>query len=402
VSETPGVTREPVQSGPAGYTPELEALRGLAASLVLLFHVATLVRPGAPPPQGLFAPLLAFAHEGQTGVSLFFVLSAFLLSQPFLIGAQRGRAPGFRAFWIRRALRILPLYTLGVAVGTVLCAEAPSDLLHGLPYLVFLNVHGSWVTPLRPYSDVWWSLATEAQFYAVLPFAGWLAVSRPGRFALAAILALAAAVYAAFASQTLVMPSMASHYSVLFSLIGRGPVFLCGVAAAWLWLRFGGRIRDAAGRVPWLRSGGADAVLLLLMLALGVLLLRVGGMGFFVAEANWPVWHVYEGMLWAGFLLAVMLLPIRCRPLFARGPLVWIGTISYSLYLWHFPILFPLLSRYWEPSGRGPGWTPRTTAVALLGVALALGLSALSYRFVERPFLRRKARLAAADRSRPR
>jgi peptidoglycan/LPS O-acetylase OafA/YrhL len=377
------------------YTPELEALRGLAASLVLLFHVTTLVRPGAPPPQGPFSPLLAFANEGQTGVSLFFVLSAFLLSQPFLVGAQRGRAPGFRVFLLRRAFRILPLYVLAVAVGTVLCAGALADLLHGLPYLLFLNCHGLWVTPLRPYSDVWWSLATEAQFYLVLPFAGWLATSRPGRFVLAGVLASALAVYALLASQTLVMPSMASQYSVLFSLIGRGPVFLAGVTAAWVWLRIGSSVRDTAGRIPWLRKGGADAVLVLLLLVLGVLLLRVGRMGFFVAEVNWPVWHVYEGIMWAGFLLAVMLLPIRCRPLFARGPLVWIGTISYSLYLWHFPILFPLLSRYWEPSGSGQGWTIRTTATALLGVALALGVSVLTYAFVERPFLRRKVRLAS-------
>jgi peptidoglycan/LPS O-acetylase OafA/YrhL len=324
------------------------------------------------------------------------VLSAFLLAQPYLAGARSGRAPSFRRFYARRALRILPLYALAVAVGTALSAKAPEDLLHGLPYLLFLNTHGPWVTPLTPYSDVWWSLATEAQFYVVLPFAGWLATSRPGRWALGALIAFVALAHAAFASQTLVMPSMTAQYSVLFSLVGRGPLFLCGVAAAWLWLWRGDQLRAAAERAPWLRRGGADAILLLLLLALGLLLLRVGAIGFFVAEMNWAVWHVYEGLLWTAVLLVVLLLPIRSRPFFSRGPLVRIGTISYSLYLWHLPILYPLLTPFWMMGGRSAGWTLRATATALLGVALALGVSELSYRFVESPFLRRKARLAQA------
>jgi len=379
---------------PAPRTPELEGLRGLAATLVLAFHTASLVNPTAGPPRGVLAPFLAFVSQGQTGVSLFFVLSAFLLSQPFLVGARSGRAPSFARFYARRALRILPLYVLAVAVAAALCAQAPADLLKALPYLVFLNTHGGWVESLKPYSDVWWSLATEAQFYAVLPFAGWLATSQRGRWALGAMIAFSAAVFAAFAFQRVAMRSLEAQYSVLFSLVGRGPIFLCGVAAAWLWLWHGNRLRAAAESAAWLRHGGADAVLLALLLALGLLLLRVAEIGFFIAEANWAVWHVYEGVLWAAVVLVVLLLPIRSRALFSRGPLVRIGTISYSLYLWHLPILYPLLTPFWVLGGPTAGWTPRSTAAALLGVALSLGVSEFTYRFVESPFLRRKARLA--------
>lgn len=378
----------------ARFSPELEAMRGIAALLVVGFHADSMLRPVKHDPSaGLLAPLRAFVSEGQTGVTLFFVLSAFLLSQPFLVGARRGRAPNAWRFWERRALRILPLYFLAVGVATVMSAQAPADLLRGLPYLVFLNLHAPWVTSLFPYSPAWWSLATEVQFYLVLPLAGWLATSRPGRWALGALIAFSAAVFAAFAAERLAMASLAAHFSVLQSLVGRAPVFLCGVAAAWLWVWHGGRLREAAGRVRWLSLGGADAALLLLLLGLGFLLLRVHSMGYFIAESRWAVWHLYEGLLWTGVLLVVLLLPIRCRPLLSRGPLVGIGTLSYSLYLWHYPILFAFLVPLWLPTGGGPGWTARATAAASFGVAVALGVSALTYRFVERPFLVRKARI---------
>jgi peptidoglycan/LPS O-acetylase OafA/YrhL len=188
------------------------------------------------------------------------------------------------------------------------------------------------------------------------------------------------------------MPSLAAQYSLMLSLVGRAPVFLCGVAAAWLWVWYGNRLREEAARAAWLRRGGADATLLGLLFVLGLLLVRAEQLGFFIAEAKWPAWHVYEGLLWAGVVLAVMLLPLRCRPLLARGPLVWLGTISYSVYIWHYPILHGLLRPLWTESG-GPGWTLRGSGFALLGFAATAAVSTLSYRFVERPFLVRKARI---------
>ena len=378
----------------ARFSPELEAMRGVAALLVVFYHAHALLLPKEPAaPGALLVPLRAYADAGHTGVTLFFVLSAFLLSQPFLEGARRGRVPSIRRFFERRALRILPLYFLAVVIATVMLAEAPGDLLRGLPYLVFLNSNIESVTSLFPYSTAWWSLATEAQFYLVLPLAGWLATSRRGRWVLAAGLALAAAAYLALVTHRVQASTIAGQLSLALSVVGRAPVFLCGIGAAWLSGRWGDRIRTAAARSPWLRAGGADALLLALVLGLGFLLARLASVGFFVAEGSWLEWHAYEALLWSTILLVVLLAPLRCRPLFTGRLLGWVGIVSYSLYLWHYPILYALLWPLSTPEHGGPGWTARASATAFLGFAITAAVSALTYRFVERPFLTRKARI---------
>jgi peptidoglycan/LPS O-acetylase OafA/YrhL len=91
------------------FLPELESVRGIAILLVFAFHVDGFVRfPFSVAPS---VPLsLAFVHAGFTGVDLFFVLSAFLLSLPFLAEGAGGRRVVVREYALRRALRILPLY----------------------------------------------------------------------------------------------------------------------------------------------------------------------------------------------------------------------------------------------------------------------------------------------------
>src|SRR6478672_11938186 len=116
--------------------PELDALRGLAIALVYTFHAYGLGggRVWEPPPPSL---PFAFIRGGNTGVSLFFVLSGFLLARPFLATAESGRVPSLRNFYVRRALRILPMYVLVVVATTVAAAREPADLLRGFPYLLF-------------------------------------------------------------------------------------------------------------------------------------------------------------------------------------------------------------------------------------------------------------------------
>lgn len=158
----------------AARLPEVEALRGLAIALVVLFHLDGMVagRSFAVPAHVSLPG--AFVLAGHTGVSLFFILSGFLLARPFLAEAAGGRRVGRRAYLVRRALRILPLWVAAVAVASVDCARRPADVLHGVPYLFFLNAVPSLVTPLTPYSEVWWSLATEVEFYLLLPLLPWL------------------------------------------------------------------------------------------------------------------------------------------------------------------------------------------------------------------------------------
>lgn len=157
-----------------GHLPALETLRGLAITLVVLFHYYGIL--GGVPSPGSPLPLRWIA-AGNTGVTLFFVLSGFLLARPFVAGLRDGRSPGMARFYRARAVRILPAYLVIVAVAWVVIREAAL-----WKALVFMPLG----MKAFPFALPWWSLCTEVQFYAVLPWLMLLPRSRPGRWLLAA------------------------------------------------------------------------------------------------------------------------------------------------------------------------------------------------------------------------
>ena len=137
------------------YIPEAESVRGIAVALVASFHLDRVVRFFAPPSEPTL--INAWMLAGHAGVDLFFLLSGFLLSLPFLADGLGGPRVSVTTYARRRALRILPLYYVVVVVGTMLAA--PRNLWDGLPYLFFLNGFPGMAEPLGYFSAVWWSLA---------------------------------------------------------------------------------------------------------------------------------------------------------------------------------------------------------------------------------------------------
>jgi peptidoglycan/LPS O-acetylase OafA/YrhL len=371
------------------FLPELESVRGIAVLLVFAFHTDVLVRFPFIEPTSTLAQ--AFVRAGYTGVDLFFVLSAFLLSLPFLVEAKGGRRVGLRDYFMRRALRILPLYFTAVLVGTVLCAKQPGDLRHALPYLLFLNWLPRVSVALEPYSTVWWSLTTELQFYLLLPLLPLFLRSRPGRWAGVLFLATYAVAYAAMVRGRLHMGSVQAELSFLNSVFGRGPLFLSGIAAAAIYQGVG----DWPRRSRWLRLGVADGLLLTLVVVNAVFLrwlVSIGGARQMAAPDQ--AWHIVNGALWAAFILLLLLAPLRLKALFSNRALARLGILSYSVYLVHHPFMkqgLAAIRRAFPHHLYGP-WSPADfTAVLVLSTG-CLGLSALTYRFIERPFLVRKAR----------
>lgn len=344
------------------------------------------------------SPLTAFVRAGHTGVSLFFILSGFLLSLPFLKEAAGGRRLLFREYFSRRALRILPLYYVAVCVGSVLSAAAPRDVLRGLPYLVFLNSADGFYTPLLPYSSDWWSLATEVQFYLLLPLLPLCLRSPRLRWVGAAVLLTYFAAYAGFLRGLVRAQTIDGQNHLCLSVFGRGPFFVLGALAAWLFLHYGQQISDRLSRSAWLRRGGADLLLLLTLTALGILLRWAAFAGFWGVEIReFHVWHVAEGIFWTIVLLLLLLAPLHTKPLFSNRALATLGILSYSIYLVHHSLyrlaMDALRAAY--PSVFGSGWTLPTIAAVVLLSTLCLLVSALTYRLIERPFLARKARLDA-------
>jgi peptidoglycan/LPS O-acetylase OafA/YrhL len=103
-------------------------------------------------------------------------------------------------------------------------------------------------------------------------------------------------------------------------------------------------------------------------------------------------WHVLEGVLWASVLLLFIVAPLRLKPLLANPLLERFGLLSYSLYLLHGPILISGLRRLRDAGWIEAGWTLRGAVAAAALLLVSVAASALSYRFIERPFLVRKER----------
>jgi peptidoglycan/LPS O-acetylase OafA/YrhL len=372
------------------YLPEVECLRGVAILLVFALHFDGLVQPYPGRAGTVVSPALAFVAAGHTGVNLFFILSGFLLSLPFLSEARGGRPVGRREYFARRALRILPLYWTGVVVGTLFTMEHAGDLRHGLPYLFFLNAFPKTSVPLVPYSHVWWSLATEVQFYLLLPLLPFFLRTPAGRALAGVVLALWAAGYGVF------LGGVPDHHRlfVSLSLFGRAPLFLYGIAAAAIYRAAGERVRERGRAIRWLRRGGADVVLLAVLVALGFLLRWLVGVGYLRAEATGlHLWHVAEGGLWTAALLLMLLAPLASKGLLLNRLFATLGVLSYSIYMWHIPVITFGLRWLRTPAHPLVGWSGETAVAAAVIVAVCVGLSAVTYRVIERPFLARKARI---------
>jgi peptidoglycan/LPS O-acetylase OafA/YrhL len=369
------------------YFPELESLRGIAILLVYLYHADGVITAA---PHHASLPV-AYMRAGHTGVALFFVLSGFLLSLPFLAEATGGRRQSRREYYLRRALRILPAYYTAVIVAMYLSAHRPSDVLQWWPFFVFTKA----LTPpdsLWPYSIGWWSLATEVQFYVVLPL---LALAFRSRRRVLVALGAYAVVYATFEAGLWHLPSLRWQLEMHSNVFGRSPLFLWGIFAAWLYRTHGDAIRTRLESVPWVRAGGADVALVLVFIALGLLLRWEVGWGFWDAEKP-PrhAWHIVEGACWATVLLSLLLAPLRTKRLFANGLLGGLGVVSYSLFLIHIPVMALAVMRL---RARTPGsykvWGADSLALTVALFALCVSASIVTYWAIERPFLVRKARL---------
>jgi peptidoglycan/LPS O-acetylase OafA/YrhL len=338
------------------YRPEIDGLRALAVVAVLAYHLDGNA-------SGL--PLLP---GGFLGVDVFFVISGFLITSLILGGARDDGGFSYARFYERRARRLLPAL-LVVVLATLPAAWLllPPRLLvqfaqSALASLAFCsNVFWHWTqqeyaadsAALQPLLHTW-SLAVEEQYYLLFPLLFLVAWRRwPAR---APVLLLAVALLSLGASEAMAATDPSAAFYLLPSRLWEL------LAGAWLALR-----RDTSA-VPAAPTGMRR-----LLPAIGVALI--------VAAMTLPGWHsAYPGLKsvlpvlgtvlvlgWAGRDPATRLL--------ASPPLVGIGLVSYSLYLWHYPVY--AFGRHWNPQ---PGTTDKVA-----WVAISFALAALSWRFVERP-----------------
>ncbi len=374
----------------------IEALRAVAAGAVVMHHCYTLGdRPAVP--GGTFLEGL-----GGWGVDIFFLLSAFLLSEYF----WRPRARwSLRAFYLRRFLRIGPAYY--VCVGILFAVLAERTLLvgpGGLHQVAASLTFTHWLSPSTSSSfnvdGALWTLTIEMILYLSIPVMALLMYRRP----LATLLLLCAAglayrLYVARSADPLstwvfggisVDPNQRLYLGRQF--LGFLPLFAVGMYTRWLIVhrRLPARITAAAERISGLRA------LLLLVPSLAVL-------HFVYAASNYTHWLWFSIYDMAVGVLAAGALVYLSRPVLSRlSPLmagaVWLGRRSYGLYLWHFPVVLLVYQR-------GPLLHPPHLSYAPLRIAaiwiIAVTLAALSFRLVERPAMDLARRLCAGRFPRP-
>jgi len=314
-------------------------------------------------------------------VDLFFVLSGFLITAPLLAEWSRYGSISFRAFWMRRSLRLLPALAVFVPVGAAAAiVVGDSGDVVSLSVLAsifyFMNFLMADHTPVASTLAHTWSLSVEEQFYLVWPIVFVVIVSRSaGRTALVRWLCLAlvffpllrTVLYSSGADYTLMKVGPGSRFDLL--AIG------CLVAVIWCW-----------DLVPAIVSRVRLALVPAVLFMLAVVLF--GGPQWVGHLAVWG----WSAIGLACAILILNALDPRNRTFNATlrwGPLGWLGRLSYGLYLWHFAIL--KLVRVWVPQA-GPGM------VAVLTVAASLGAAALSWRYVEAPFLALKGRISARQK----
>ena len=367
-SASPGTAAAALESGRApfrlGYRPQLDGVRGIAVILVVVYHVGRLLWPEA---SGWLAP------GGFLGVDLFFVLSGFLITSLLLAEAEHGGGVALGAFAVRRVRRLVPAL---VALMTVLLAIALAGRMYdpavmARSVVTVLTFSHNWAIGAgwRVELGYLWTVAVEAQFYVLwaVVVAAAVRARRPHLvLAVAAAVGIVAVVMWRLAQVEQGEPLFFAYVGTASRLDAPLVGALAGVVAAAGWLpAFRGRAATVGGTVGLAVLVGAAMRLDSLDEALYRGLFTLLALGAAV-----------------GVLAAVRAGPGRLTRSLALRPLVAAGIISYSLYVWHLPIF--------EMVGRNtPGWHPLPRVA--LGVTLAVVAAVASYRFVERPFRRRRA-----------
>ena len=381
------------------YIPALDGLRTLAVVAVVLYHLN-----------------LTWAQGGLLGVTIFFVLSGYLITRLLLNEIAKTGRIDLKSFWIRRIRRLFPAVVTVVVVTCALCTVFNHVMLTKmrpdiLPSLLFFNnwwqimQDVSYFNALGDPSPLthFWSLAIEEQFYLIWPpllFAMVsMHVSKPNTrrvvLGLAAVSALAMMVLYNPATD----PSRVYYGTdtrVFSLLLGAWMAFIPDrdLAPARLVRHLGLDRLAGAAKHGKSKSDTAEAATtkpselarfwsspasIDLMGVVGLV-----GLAAMVALTNGYTAFQYRGGTLLCSILTLMVIAACVQPqgmvarALAAEPLVWIGKRSYSIYLWHYPLL--LLMNPVANINDTPWWH------YILQVLLVVAAAECSYRFIETPF----------------
>jgi peptidoglycan/LPS O-acetylase OafA/YrhL len=367
---------------PAARLLQLDGLRGIAISLVVLYHYVT----AAPATRnGVVAYLQAAFQMGWSGVDLFFVLSGFLIGGILLDAKASDRY--FKTFYLRRIHRIFPIYYLWIGIYFLVVFTAlvrwagplgiVSDRWTIIPVYALFVQNSAWSRGdafRTPWLAALWSLAVEEQFYLVVPWIVRLASKR------GLIVSLILGIFGAPVARMLVFKYIApTHGAAPYVLtVCRADALAMGVLLAVGW-------RDALWRA-WIQCHLGKLYVFLGLLSLGILYLMVAGKSpYSLAMSVWG--YSVVDAFYAGVLVLALVAPKGIwSGICTWRPLIEIGGISYCVYIIHSvvnDVCHRALSSV--PSGIS---TPSSFVATLIAVGITWLLAKTSWRYLEHPMIR--------------
>lgn len=344
-----------------GHRPELDGFRGISILLVLVHH--------------FYYPMLS---GGFLGVDMFFVLSGFLITSLLLEEWQKSHSINLKNFYIRRLFRLMPavifiIALLGIYALFFLDNKSAEKTFQGI--WLTLTYASNWYYAFHPSSannplGVTWSLAIEEQFYLIFPLILLLVLRlKLGyRQIIAALILLIIAI-------ALHRKNIADNDNYLTRLYyasdTRADALLVGCLVALL---FSWKMEIFTRFASFFRIGAAISLVFMIIS---------------VSLLEWSDAFLYENggytfiAIAVGFLLISLTAykPKRAVNILSCAPLVWIGRVSYGLYLWHWAIRWYLY---------GDAYLPDSALQLLAVIVLSFAFTIISYFCVEKPFLKLK------------
>jgi peptidoglycan/LPS O-acetylase OafA/YrhL len=367
----------------------LTGLRGFAASWVMLFHMYPFIYPHAIRFPGTDIEIHWLATGGSVGVWILYTLCAFLLARPFLSASSPPSAGRVKDYLARRCWRILPPLWAQIAilalVAQLFSLSAPT-LIDVLPYA--LLVQNLWPSPAPALNGVWWTLPVEFNFYLLLPLLCVMAFVAMKRNRLLACLALVAC--------SILIELLWRKYQLdrlgparlpeLVVLVGQLPGVLSSFIAGFVCAAIVSA--ETQPRVPTRKADMMFLLGVMIVLSsiwLGHLNFQTYWSGSFAYYISSPVTALGSACLiwgcYARSLIAARLLSNRI--VHASG------VVSYSLYLWHPPMIEWWIRAFSNNTTEGY----RAWFYAFAVITSTIVVSTISYWLIERPSLRAMSRL---------
>ena len=364
-----------------GYQPGLDGLRGLLVVMIMVFHSFVLW-------DALYGRALPGAY---ITINMFFVLSGFLITSLLLTEHDRHGRVSFSSFWGRRALRLLPALVAMLLAYLLYVAVMHREVIgQSFAALGWISIYGSnWAQRAGKMQDIYnnlslghtWTLAVEEQFYVIWPLVIVVLLQFRTRLRVLATLLIVGVVAVTVERMVLTarvtIPPGASHttaaalleHGVGLRTDARADTLFLGALAAVV-LHGGFRANRTVRSAATVAFAGMVAVWFLVqpddrwMFAWGFTVVDIAG---------------------ALFCLAIVDHTWRIGVLLRAAPLVWLGRLSYALYLWHLPIFVAVAV---------DGSSLPVGAALALAWGLTFAFACASYYGVELWFLRRKRALS--------